>query len=60
MYLTPYLESGDIEGALDAARVVDPLPDVGVVDGYAAFITVDEPNEGHIFFWFFPATVRQL
>ncbi len=60
MYLTPHLESGDLTGAVKAARVTDPLPDVGVVDSYAGYITVDAPNDGHIFFWFFPATVSAL
>jgi hypothetical protein len=28
------------------------------LESYAGFITVDKPNDGNMFFWFFPAQVN--
>ena len=61
LLLTPYIESGDIETGRDLARVTDPLPDIGsaISEHYTGFITTDRVNDGNMFFWFFPATVRK-
>jgi len=58
VFLTEYIERGDLAGARDASRVTDPLPGVTVSDSYAGYITVDPAINGNTFFWFFPATVR--
>ena len=60
LFLTPLIESGDIENARNLARVVDPLPGLNAEDtpeSYSGFITVDESLGSNMFFWFFPATV---
>jgi len=57
LFLTPYIEAGQLEEARQLARV-DPTLLEGVnsdLESYAGFITVDEPNQGNMFFWFFPA-----
>ena len=58
LYLTPYIQAGDIQTAKDLARVSDPLPQIGTaLESYAGFLTVDEAVNANTFFWFFPATV---
>ena len=61
LYLTPYIQSGNIEEARSLAQVTEPL--TGLLpeeqpESYAGFITVKEATDSHTFFWFFPATVR--
>ncbi len=59
LFLTPFLEDGDAEGARAAAALSEDLPDVGNLlsgSSYAGYITVDEENDGHTFFWFVEAT----
>lgn len=59
LFLTPYIESGDIETARELARVVEPLDglDAGdVVESYAGFFTVTKATDSNMFFWFIPAT----
>ena len=57
LFLTPYIQSGDIEGGQEAAKVdwslLQGLNDA--VESYSGFLTVDAPNNGNMFFWFFPA-----
>ena len=62
LYLTPYIQSGDIETARQLAEVTEPLE--GLEPGeqplsYSGFVTVKEQWNSHMFFWFFPATVRK-
>jgi hypothetical protein len=60
LYLTPYIESGDIETGKEMARVVDPLDGLAAgesVESYAGFFTVNKATRSNMFFWFFPATV---
>ena len=57
LFLTPFIQSGDIDGGQQAAQVDSSLL-VGLndaVESYSGFLTVDEPNNGNMFFWFFPA-----
>ena len=57
LFLTPYIESGDLEGGRAAAKV-DSSALQGMdeqVESYSGFLTVDKPNNGNMFFWFFPA-----
>ena len=59
LYLTPYIQSGDIATAKDLARVTDPLPDLENenIESYAGFLTVAPATNNNMFFWFFPAQV---
>ncbi|CAG9767350.1 unnamed protein product [Ceutorhynchus assimilis] len=53
LILTPLLKQGQIEAAKEAAKV--DLVDFQNVTSYAGYLTVDEPNNGNLFFWFFPS-----
>merc|ERR1711971_792549 len=57
LYLTPYIESGDVEtgrqmAMVDSSKLQNLNEDV---ESYSGFLTVDAPNNGNMFFWFFPA-----
>jgi len=57
LFLTPYIESGDVETGREMARVDSSLLE-GLnddVESYSGFITADKANNGNMFFWFFPA-----
>ena len=60
LYLTPYIQSGDIATAKSLSRVTDPLPDLEGenIESYAGFLTVAPITNNNMFFWFFPATVQ--
>ena len=75
LYLTPYIESGDIETGQSLAAVdwtllegtfasffIQVSHDIIFLPGlteplesYSGLFTVDPPNNGNMFFWFFPA-----
>jgi len=60
LYLTPWIDDGNIDAARYAARVTEPLPGLHEGDqpeSFSGFITIDVATDSHIFFWFFPATV---
>ena len=60
MYLTPYIESGDIETGQKMSKVTAPLSGLNPgeqPESYSGFITVDKSHNSNMFFWFFPATV---
>ncbi len=62
LYLTPYIEAGQIKEGQEAAKVtklLDGLKPEEQPDSYAGFLTVDKANDGNMFFWFFPATVSR-
>merc|ERR1719516_580428 len=57
LYLTPYIESGDLETGREMARVDSSLL-MGLdseIESYSGFLTTDPANNGNMFFWFFPA-----
>jgi len=57
LFLTEYIEAGDIETGREMARVDSTLFE-GLdedIESYSGFFTVDKPNNGNMFFWFFPA-----
>lgn len=61
LYLTPYIESGDIETGRELARVTEPLDGLAAdeaVESFAGFFTVRKETNSNMFFWFFPATVK--
>jgi len=57
LFLTPYIQGGDIQGGQEAAKVDSSLLEGlnDAVESYSGFLTVDAPNDGNMFFWFFPA-----
>ena len=60
MYLTQYIESGDIETGRSLAQVTEPLDGLAAedhVESYAGFFTVNKATDSNMFFWFVPATV---
>ena len=60
LYLTPYIESGDIETGQKMSKVTAPLSGLNPgeqPESYSGFITVDKSHNSNMFFWFFPATV---
>ena len=58
-FLTPYIQSGEVDADKELARVVEPMVgvDVSNLESYAGFITTNAITESIMFFWFFPATV---
>ncbi|GAB0089657.1 hypothetical protein DMENIID0001_042360 [Sergentomyia squamirostris] len=53
LFLTPYIQSSDIETALDLALVRHPRMEH--ITSYSGFLTVDERYNSNLFFWFFKA-----
>ena len=59
LYLTPYIESGDIATGAQLSQVVDPLDGIenDPIESYSGFFTVRPETDSNMFFWFTPATV---
>ncbi|XP_034144526.1 probable serine carboxypeptidase CPVL [Esox lucius] len=53
LFLTPYLEKGNIEEARKLS-LVGPLPGANV-KSYAGYLTVNKKYNSNLYFWFFPA-----
>jgi len=53
LFLTPYIQKGDIDHARHLATV-GPLIGTEVLS-YSGFLTVNEMSNGNLFFWFFPS-----
>merc|ERR1712241_1266978 len=59
LYLTPYIESGNVEEGRRLAEVTGKLDGLGVgeqPESYSGFLTVDKNYDSNMFFWFVPAT----
>ena len=58
LYLTPYIESGDITAGAALSQVVEPLDGIenDPFESYSGFITVRPETDSHMFFWFVTAT----
>ncbi|XP_073977709.1 venom serine carboxypeptidase-like [Rhodnius prolixus] len=54
LFLTPYIESGNIERAKQAA-LVEPF--YGNITSYSGFLTVNKEYNSNMYFWFFPAEI---
>jgi len=57
LFLTPYIECGDVETGIKKARVNTTMLQ-GLdedLESYSGFLKVDKENNGNMFFWFFPA-----
>ncbi|KAK9506392.1 hypothetical protein O3M35_008343 [Rhynocoris fuscipes] len=55
LFLTSYIERGDIQGGQKAA-LVPPL--YGNIISYSGFLTVNHLHNSNLFFWFFPAEIN--
>ena len=61
LYLTPLIQSGDLEIARTLSLVTDTLDGLNPEEqpeSYSGFLTVKEDTDSNMFFWFVPATVR--
>ncbi|CAL1274970.1 unnamed protein product [Larinioides sclopetarius] len=54
LFLTPYIEKGDIETARALSKV-EKLPNAPHVPSYSGLFTVNKKHDSNMFFWFFPA-----
>ncbi|GBL86657.1 Venom serine carboxypeptidase [Araneus ventricosus] len=54
LFLTPYVENGDIERARSLSKV-GKLPNAPHVPSYSGLFTVNKEHGSNMFFWFFPA-----
>lgn len=55
LFLTPYIESGNITTGRQLARV--PFTESLRIKSYAGYITVDKKYDANQFFWYFPAMI---
>ncbi|KAG8181454.1 hypothetical protein JTE90_017516 [Oedothorax gibbosus] len=55
LFLTPYIENGDIETGRTLSRVGQLPNATSSVTSYSGFITVNKEYNSNTFFWFFPA-----
>jgi vitellogenic carboxypeptidase-like protein len=53
LFLTPYIESGQIDQARNLSRV-NLHPDYAY-PSYSGYLTVNKTHDSNLFFWFFPA-----
>jgi vitellogenic carboxypeptidase-like protein len=51
LFLTPYIERGQI----DEARKLSRVPAIQGLSSYAGFFTVNASSDSNMYFWFFPA-----
>lgn len=51
LFLTPYIEKGEVE----EARELSIVPAIQGLKSYAGFFTVNASSNGNMYFWFFPA-----
>ncbi|CAL1542449.1 unnamed protein product [Lymnaea stagnalis] len=59
LFLTPYLEKGQIKEARGHSRVTEEnTTGVTIPESYSGFITVDKHLKNHLFFWFFPSALN--
>jgi hypothetical protein len=59
LYLTPLIEAGKIKEAQTAAKV-GPLKGAENITSFSGYITVNNKFNSILFFWFFPAEVRNV
>jgi vitellogenic carboxypeptidase-like protein len=59
LFLTPLIEAGKIEEAQKSARV-GPLKGAENVTSFSGYLTVNKKFDSNLFFWFFPAEVRNV
>ncbi|XP_066600490.1 venom serine carboxypeptidase [Prorops nasuta] len=58
LFLTPLIESGKIEEARKEATVQHK--EMGDVNSYAGYLTVNKEYNSNLFFWFFPAQLNPI
>lgn len=59
LFLTPLIEAGKIEEAQNASKV-GPLKGAEHVTSFSGYLTVNKKFDSNLFFWFFPAEVRNV
>ena len=57
LFLTPYIEAGQIAEAQELSKVKTLNT---ALESYTGYITVNKPEGGHMFFWYFPSQVSRL
>ena len=60
LYLTPFINSGDIDTAKKLSLVSGQLEGIKPEEqpeSYSGFLTVKNDTNSNMFFWFIPATV---
>lgn len=57
LFLTPLIESNQIEKALQCSKVADLMKDGPSIASYAGFLTVNKTYNSNLFFYFFPSMV---
>jgi hypothetical protein len=57
LLLTPYIENGYIDEARAKSAVIN-LPNAQKLKSYSGYLTVNKQYDSNLFFWFFPALVR--
>lgn len=57
LFLTPLIESGEIEKARELSKV-KPLIDSVNVQSFSGYFTVNKTYNSNLFFWFFPAEMK--
>jgi vitellogenic carboxypeptidase-like protein len=55
LFLTPYIEKGDLEHGRELARVKLNGTDI---NSYAGFLTVNKTYNSNMYFWFFPSLTQ--
>lgn len=58
LFLTPLIETGKIDDARKLATVQHK--EMNDVSSYAGYLTVNKEDNSNMFFWFFPAQVRDI
>jgi len=59
LFLTPLLQAGKFKEARDKA-LVPPLKGAEGVVSYSGYFTVEKTFNSNMFFWFFPAEVKNV
>lgn len=58
LFLTPLIEDGKIEEA--RGKAVVQHKDMGDINSYSGYLTVNKTYNSNLFFWFFPAMVCSI
>lgn len=55
LFLTPFIEKGKIEEA--RVKAIVQHKEMGDINSYSGYLTVNKQYNSNLFFWFFPAMV---
>lgn len=59
LILTPFIEDGQVELGRNLSKVTELSSVADGVESYSGFLTVNKKYNSNMFFWFFPALVRE-